>query len=485
MSALSGVRRFGIALVAMLVVAGVVVGSVTGFFRATAEHGLYASGLWVDGGASTISPGALDAPATPRRSTTPSPRATADDLPSPVLAAAGKSRVASAAKVAAQVRAVSIAGMGGSYSGEVADLSTGKVLYSHRASTPYIPASTMKLLTTTAALSLLGPEHEFTTSVVRSGKHRVVLVGGGDPYLGAKADPEHPGRASLAALATTSAAELRRAGTTKVSLRYDASLFSGPAWNSHWPDTYADQVTPVSALWADEGRATGGSPGPRVSNPALDAATTFAKALKRHGVSVTSVSAGRAPKSATRVAQVRSAPLEQIVQQLLLASDNDAAEVLFRQVALASHHAGSSAAGVRAVKARLTKLGVWDSSATINDGSGLARQTKVPADLLVAVLRAAASPTHPELRGVLTGLPVAGVEGSLRRRYGDDDTEVGRGVVRAKTGTLSEVHALAGYLRTADGSQLAFAFVVNDAKNDYVAQVWLDRVGAALSRCGC
>ncbi len=472
----------------MLVVAGVLVGGVTGFFSSTAERGLYASGLWTRGGASTVSPGTFDQPATPSSPTTPSAPSSGrpnTDLPSPVLPAASAARVPSAAKVAARVRAVEAPGMGGSYSGEVADLATGRVLFAHRASTPYIPASTMKLLTTTAALSLLGPEHEFNTTVVRASTRRIVLVGGGDPYLVTRADSVHPGRASLSELAKATAADLRRTGGEKVSLRYDASLFSGPAWNRQWPDTYADQVTPVSALWVDEGRTAGGSPGPRVSDPALDAATTFAKLLKKRGVTVTSVSAGRASTSAKRVAQVRSAPLEQIVQQLLLASDNDAAEVLLRQVALASDRKGTSADGVRAVRARLSKLDVWDAAARIVDGSGLARQTKVPADLLVDVLRAAASPKHPELRGVLTGLPVAGVEGSLRIRYGDDDTSAGRGVVRAKTGTLSQVHALAGYLRTADGSQLAFAFVVNNADNDYLAQVWLDRVGAALSRCGC
>lgn len=460
-------------------------GVATGYLGGLAGRGLYASGLWTRGGASTVPPGTFDEPPSASRPATPSPSPTAKNLPSPVLAAAPTGPVPSARKVAARIRAADDGDMGGSYTGEVADLATGKVLFAHHASTPYIPASTMKLLTTTSALSLLGPEHEFATTVVRAGKHQVVLVGGGDPYLESKTDKAHPDRASLAALATSTAAELRRTGGTKVSLRYDASLFTGPAWNPAWPDTYADQVTPVSALWVDEGRTAGGSPGPRVSDPAQDAADTFAKALKERGVTVSSVKAGRAPKAAKRVARVQSAPLEQIVQQLLLASDNDAAEVLFRHVALASGRAGTSAAGVRAVRARLTKLGVWDDTARINDGSGLARQTTVPADLLVEVLRLAASPRHPELRGVLTGLPVAGVEGSLRVRYGDDETRVGRGVVRAKTGTLSGVHALAGYLRTADGSQVAFAFVVNDADNDYAAQVWLDRVGAALSRCGC
>jgi D-alanyl-D-alanine carboxypeptidase/D-alanyl-D-alanine-endopeptidase (penicillin-binding protein 4) len=86
---------------------------------------------------------------------------------------------------------------------------------------------------------------------------------------------------------------------------------------------------------------------------------------------------------------------------------------------------------------------------------------------------------------VLTGLPVAGVEGSLRIRYVDDQSLAGRGVVRGKTGTLAQVHALAGYLRAADGSQMAFAFLVNDASDDYAARLWLDRVSTALSRCGC
>lgn len=469
----------------MLVVAGVVTGTATGFFGSVAERGLYSSGLWTDGGASTISPGTLDEPPSPTRRASPSPSPTAKNLPSPVLAAAAAGPVPSAAKVAARIRAVDDGDMGGSYTGEVADLTTGKVLFAHKASTPYIPASTMKLLTGTSALSLLGPEHEFATTVVRPGKRQIVLVGGGDPYLSSKPDRNHPERASIKELAASTAANLKRTGGSTVSLRYDASLFSGPAWNPRWPDTYADQVTPVSALWVDEGRTAGGSPGPRVTDPAADAADTFAAALTKQGITVSSVKAGRATKGVKKVAQVRSAPLEQIVQQLLLNSDNDAAEVLLRQVALASGRSGSSANGVRAVRARLTKLGVWDADARINDGSGLARQTTVPADLLVDVLRVAASPKHPELRGVLTGLPVAGVEGSLRARYDDTQTRVGRGVVRAKTGTLSKVHALAGYLRTADGSQVAFAFVVNDADDDYAAQVWLDRVGAALSRCGC
>ena len=66
---------------------------------------------------------------------------------------------------------------------------------------------------------------------------------------------------------------------------------------------------------------------------------------------------------------------------------------------------------------------------------------------------------------MVTGLPVAGVEGSLRRRFGDDASLAGRGVVRGKTGTLREVHTLAGLLRTRDGSVLVYAFLINNPKN--------------------
>ena len=108
-------------------------------------------------------------------------------------------------------------------------------------------------------------------------------------------------------------------------------------------------------------------------------------------------------------------PLERIVEHLLMVSDNDAAEVIFRQAAIGAKKPGSIAEATKVVRAELTKLGIWDPGITINDGSGLSRQTKVPADSMVKMLRAAASKQHPELRAVITGLSVAGVEGSLKR----------------------------------------------------------------------
>jgi len=178
-------------------------------------------------------------------------------------------------------------------------------------------------------------------------------------------------------------------------------------------------------------------------------------------------------------------PLERIVEHLLMVSDNDAAEVIFRQAAIGARKPGSIAEATKVVRSELTKLGIWDPGMTINDGSGLSRQTKVPADSMVKMLRAAASQQHPELRAVITGLSVAGVEGSLRRQYFDDKSLAGRGVVRGKTGTLNKVRARAGLVRTRDGSVLAYAFLINKPKNEYNAMIWLDRVTTALSTCGC
>lgn len=478
-------RRVAGALVALLVVAGLIAGAATGLFAGLVRDGLYATGLWSDGGAPTLAPGRLDPPASgapPQRPSAPPARPAASStspaaLPPPVLAAAAAGPAPRASRVAAAVEEPD-AGAVPDYAASVVDVGSGKVLYARRAARPYIPASTMKLLTSAAALSALGPEHRFATRVVSARRGEIVLVGGGDPYLTSR---HHAGRASVADLAESTARVLRAAGQRRVSLRYDASLFTGPSFAPSWPASYGDQVAPVSALWVDQARAGGG----RVDDSPRSAAAAFAAALKRQGVRVTTIKAGRASSKAAPVASVASMPLERIVEALLMASDNDAAEVVFRHAAVASGQPGSFIGGQRAVKQRLRDLGVWQAGTEIHDGSGLSRETRVAPTSLAALLRLAAGEKHPELRGMISGLPVAGVEGSLRHRFTDEASAPGRGLVRGKTGTLRDVHALAGYVRSVDGSLLVYAFVVAKPRNAYLATVWLDQVTAALSQCGC
>jgi serine-type D-Ala-D-Ala carboxypeptidase/endopeptidase (penicillin-binding protein 4) len=471
---------------ALFVVVGLVGGLFTGTVLGLARGQLSAVRVENEPSASTpiASTGALAttprSPTPPQSSATPSP-----EMPSPVLAAAAAGEPPDPAALKAKITSVRVKNANGTYSGSVIDVGTGKVLFGHSSRTPLIPASTMKVLTCAAALSILGPDHRFKTSVVSPKAGQIVLVGGGDPYLATKASAEdYAPRASIGDLARRTAAALSQRKITEVRLGYDDSLFAGPAWNPWWPDGYHDQVSRVSALWVNEGRG-GSSVGPRSANPAKQAATEFAKALKKRGVSVSAIAAAKAPSSSAELAAVSSWPLQRIVEQILMMSDNDAAEVMLRQAAIGAGRRGTTANGVAVVREKLIELGAWHEGSNITDGSGLARETKVPAATLATLLRLAAGNKHSELRPLVTGLAVAGVEGSLQIRFSDDASLAGRGVVRAKTGTLRKVHSLAGVVRTADGSLLSFAFLINNPKNEYAANVWLDRVTTAISRCGC
>jgi serine-type D-Ala-D-Ala carboxypeptidase/endopeptidase (penicillin-binding protein 4) len=349
-----------------------------------------------------------------------------------------------------------------------------------------MPASTLKLLTCTAALEALGPDRTFATRVVADGRKAIVLVGGGDPFLASTQPTSDPARrgASLQGLARLAAQKLRAAGTTSVRLAYDTSLFTGPRVNPHWPKTYIPGVvSPITALWADEGRDASGFD--HVADPSATAASLFATYLRHDGIAVaTQIGQEKARPHARELARVTSRPLADIVERILQVSDNEGAEVLAHQVGLAVEGGGSYAAGVRGVEKTLTGLGVDLSGATIQDGSGLSRHDRLDAETLVRVLQLAASPDHPGLRSVITGLPVAAYDGSLADRFGDSP---GRGLVRAKTGTLHGTSALAGITTDARGRVLVFAFVSNHIK--YVetedTRAALEHLTAALATCRC
>ncbi|SDS48895.1 D-alanyl-D-alanine carboxypeptidase / D-alanyl-D-alanine-endopeptidase (penicillin-binding protein 4) [Microlunatus soli] len=475
----------------------------------------------------TAVPSATAAP-TATASPTPSAPPAPEPSLSPVLRPESSVEATDAKKLAQRIAGAGKSG--GKASAAVMSADSGKLLYSSGADSALIPASTNKMLTAAAALELLGPQHRFSTSVVsstpldiatpsastssssaaspsssrrstspsaeasagasaspstakRSGK--IILVGGGDPYLTDNAaDTTDVGQASLQKLAADTAVRLRKAGIGSVQLGYDASLFTGPSWNPHWPDGYSDVVTPTSALWVDEGRLYG-SIGPRQPEPAKSAAEAFAGQLKKQGIKVGTIAQTRPSSKAEAVATVPSLTLERIVERLLMSSDNDAAEVILRQAGIAAGKGGSFTGGTAAVRGTLSKLHAWVSTTHTDDGSGLSRGNRVSADALVKIIRLAASGDRPKLSALLTGLPVAGVEGSLRYRLGSDDAAAGRGLVRAKTGTLREVHSLAGYAYTRDGELLVYAFLVNNAKNEWNAVVWLDKVSAAVATCGC
>jgi D-alanyl-D-alanine carboxypeptidase/D-alanyl-D-alanine-endopeptidase (penicillin-binding protein 4) len=349
------------------------------------------------------------------------------------------------------------------------------------------PASTLKLLTAAAALEVLGPDRTFATRVVADGRHGIVLVGGGDPFLESKQSTEGPARhdASLQTLAARTAKKLGSRGVTKVHLAFDTSLFSDPRVNPHWPKSYVpdDVVTPITALWADEGLDPDGSG--RVFDPPATAAALFATYLRKNGVEVEpTVVEKKVRANMPELARVTSLPVADIVERVLRYSDNEGAEVLAHHVGLEVEGEGSYAAGVRGVTTTLHGLGVDLRHATIQDGSGLSRHDRLDAETLVQVLQVSSSHDHPELRSVVTGLPVAAYDGSLGYRF---DSSPGRGLVRAKTGTLTGTSALAGVTTDARGQALVFAFVSNHVKyaETLDTRAALDRLASALATCRC
>jgi D-alanyl-D-alanine carboxypeptidase/D-alanyl-D-alanine-endopeptidase (penicillin-binding protein 4) len=226
----------------------------------------------------------------------------------------------------------------------------------------------------------------------------------------------------------------------------------------------------------DGGRDT---PGATIRSTSPDLAAGRALAAALH-VPAAQVSRGSAPGQARVLASVQSAPIGQLVTQMLQESDNVIAEVLARQVALAEHQPASFTGAAAAVRSVLAKLGVSIGAGMV-DGSGLAARDRLSPDALTRLLVLAAHRT-----AVLDMLPVAGWSGTLADRYVGT---AGAGVIRAKTGTLTGVSTLAGLVHDKDGRLLAFALMADrvgpSAADTTKAEAALDRVASTLATCGC
>ncbi|WP_307621752.1 D-alanyl-D-alanine carboxypeptidase/D-alanyl-D-alanine-endopeptidase [Streptomyces sp. V3I7] len=382
--------------------------------------------------------------------------------------------------------------LGGTHTAAVVDVATGRRLYDADGDKALTPASTTKIATAVAALSAMGADHRLITrTALEAGTKELVLVGGGDPTLTAhekdggtslleRSRELGGGWASLRTLADGTAKALKRRGIRAVTLSYDTTRYAGPALH---PIGVNDNLAPVSALTADEGRTDQSSSGPvtRVADPAVDAARKFAGFLKDEGIKASSPGPSKATRRAATLSAVSSPPLSALVERMLTNSDNDIAEALARQTAIATGRPASFDGGARAIAAQLTKLHLPVAGARFHDGSGLNRDDRLTANLLTALLAKAGDPQHPALRTVLTGLPVAGFTGTLATRYADGAS----GLVRAKTGTLTGVNTLAGTVVDKDGHLLAFAFLASGTTNPPAAQAALDRTATALAGCGC
>lgn len=383
------------------------------------------------------------------------------------------------------------AAMPGRFTGTVLDPDTGKVLWQEAAGQALAPGSTGKLLTTAAALLTLNPTSTLVTRAIAGPEAgTVVLVGGGDPTLTALPDGTtgvYPDPARLTALAAKVKAAIP-GGVQKVLV--DTSRYTGPTMASGWDpaDVAAGNIAPIQSLMLDGGRVDPGKQdGARTQKPAQAAGQAFAALL---GADPADVEAITSDPNAAVLGAVSSAPISDLVEHLIQTSDNVSAEVLARETAIARTGDPSFAGSVTQTLAALSQAGIDPAGAVMSDGSGLSIDDRVPAKLLGAILAAAAAPAQgPQdtefLRPIVSGLPVAGGDGTLDDRFAPDaGSAAGRGVVRAKTGTLTGVSSLAGVVTDKDGRLLVFALISNGPSPSTI-RPRLDDIAATLSGCGC
>ena len=407
---------------------------------------------------------------------------------------------------------------------KVVSLETGEVLYEKDAEKLYHPASTMKLITAATALVKLSPNYRFHTTLYadRLEDHRVLgniyLKGGGDPVFNSS-DLEK----MVERLVETEVKDLQ--GDIVVDETYFDPIRRGKGWmwddgpiGGYYPHLSAltinrngvfvrispgtkigdpvhvhldpptqfmkivndtttvghsektrltikrkEESTGENVLIIDGAMTIGQAKMNRrvdVLDPALYCGTLLREMLAKRGVTLQgTVRYGEVPKEAAEIITHVSPPLSRIVWEMNKPSDNLIAELLLKTIGAELRGApGTAEKGLGAISNLLGIIGMDRRYYTFADGSGVSRYNLVTAslltDLLVYMYRNFA--VMPEY---LASLPVGGVDGTLTRRMRGMSAE---GVLRAKTGTLRGLTALAGYTVTADGETVAFSIIVSN-----------------------
>lgn len=369
---------------------------------------------------------------------------------------------------------------GTGFSAQVLDLPTGQVLYEKNGAGPGTPASSLKIATAIAALDTLGAEHRLQTSTLLDGD-TLVLRGGGDVLLGDGAsDPAATvGHAGIKTLAEQTARELKLRGVQQVKLWLDDSLFAGAQGNAAWDKSLytSNNIADLYPLAHYAGRASAVKGAAHERDAAQAVRRVFARELSAH-LQVTDGGRGAYPGGEV-LASVDSAPLGAQIKHMLLVSDNYLTETMGRLVAVElGLEPGQANQAVQQVAERLGAQGM-----ELADASGLAASNKVPPAALTGLLHAASHSPDAGLRELAYWLPVAGYSGTLADRLGTADT---RGLIRAKTGSLSGVATLTGVTLTSDGRPVAFSIFAHHPGGGLAPhKPTLDAAVRALHACGC
>ncbi len=323
---------------------------------------------------------------------------------------------------------------------KVVAVKTGEVLYAKNTHKFHHPASTMKLITAAAALTKLGSAFRFETTLYAD-----AIVNGrveGNVYLKGKADPVlQEGDLEKMVIALRDAGVQSVAGGIVVDETYLDAVREGPGW------MWDDKPLRLSAL-----ALRGGT----VEDRALACGIVLKAMLQQAGIVVNGeVSHGTVPSGAVVIATHLSPPLMDILRLMNKPSDNVIAELIFKTLgAEVKGEPGTWQKGRQVIGEFLGEMG---SGFRIVDGSGLSRYNLVTAELLVNLLVFVYN-DFELMPDYVASLPIAGVDGTLKNRMRGMRAEK---VLRAKTGTLSGVSALAGYTATADGEVLAFSILIS------------------------
>jgi serine-type D-Ala-D-Ala carboxypeptidase/endopeptidase (penicillin-binding protein 4) len=220
-------------------------------------------------------------------------------------------------------------------------------------------------------------------------------------------------------------------------------------------------------------------------NPAESFITALRQKLNKAEISIgsTRLGLGQNTINLPEIAAIDSPPIIELINETNLRSNNIYAEVLLRSIGRTHpKHATSSEDtsnfGISLVKQQLTEMGVDPQAYRLRDGSGLSRHNLVTPTTLIRVLSAmSAAPTGQIYRD---SLPIAGISGSLRNRL---KGTLAQGIVRAKTGSMSGVVSLAGYINPPQYSPLVFSIILNqhDRPTSQMVKV-VDEIMVVLAR---
>ena len=340
----------------------------------------------------------------------------------------------------------------------VYDLDADTVLYEYQARQLLRPASTMKLVTAITALDRLGGAYEYLTRIYYTGSiadsvltGNLYCVGGFDPSLT---------QDDVSVIAES----IRQAGIRKFSgnIIADKQMKEVLDYGEGW-------------CWDDD-------------NPMLIPLTigrkdifltTLRKEMERQGIDVTEARLagnGVMPNGARHLSTYRHS-IDVILKRMLKDSDNFYAESMFYQTAASNGHRPAKADDARTLTKQLIKrLGLGNNPYKIADGSGLSLYNYISAELLVRLLRYAHN-KEDIIGHLLPALPIAGVDGTLKKRMTSGYTY---GNVMAKTGTLTGISSLAGYLTSGEGPQLCFAIINQGVMRNKDGKDFQDRVCTVL-----